>query len=190
MGSGYFANAGMFLINTIFSLYIGAVLLRLLLQIARADFYNPISQAIVKVTNPALRPLRRYIPALGPIDTASVLLMLVLQLICTWLVTSLVGANLGFLGSIVVAIAELLSKLIYLYLFAIIIQAIASWIAPGSYNPVMSLIGAITDPLLRPIRRFLPNLGGLDLSPLVALVALQLALLVIVAPLADLGSLL
>jgi YggT family protein len=189
MGVGYFSNAGVFLLNTVFGLYIGAVMLRLLLQWARADFYNPFSQAIVKLTNPALRPLRRYIPAIGKVDTASVLLMFVLQLLNTWLVGALFGAHLGVLAMLIVSFTELLSKLIYLYIFAIIIQAIASWVAPGAYNPVLRLIDALTEPLLRPIRRVLPNLGGLDLSPLVIIVLLQLALLLVVAPLSAFGAL-
>ncbi len=183
MGAGYFSNAGVFLVNTLFGLYIGAVLLRLLLQWARADFYNPLSQAIVKLTNPVLRPLRRYIPALGKVDTASVLLMFALQLLNTWLVSALFGTHLGVVAMLIVAFTELLSKLIYLYIFAIIIQAIASWVAPGAHNPVLRLIEALTEPLLRPIRQLLPNLGGLDLSPLVVIVLLQLALLLVVAPL-------
>lgn len=189
MGGGYFSNAGVFLINTVFGLYIGAVMLRLLLQLTRADFYNPLSQAIVKLTNPALRPLRRYIPAIGQVDTSSVLLMVVLQAVNIWLIGALFGARLGLPGMVVVTVGELLSKLVYLYIFAIIIQAVASWVAPGSYNPVLNLIGALIDPLLRPIRRILPNLGGLDLSPLVAIVLLQLVLMLVVAPLGSLGAL-
>ncbi len=189
MGAGYFSNAGAFLVNTVFGLYIGAVMLRLLLQWARADFYNPLSQAIVKVTNPVLRPLRRYIPALGKVDTASVVLIFVLQFLNTWLVSALFGTHLGGLTMLIVSFTELLSKLIYLYIFAIVIQAIASWVAPSAHNPVLRLIEALTEPLLRPVRQLLPNLGGLDLSPLVVIVLLQLALLLVVAPLADLGAL-
>jgi YggT family protein len=188
MSGGYFANAGVFLVNTLFGLYIGAVLLRLLLQWTRADFYNPLSQAIVKITNPALRPLRRYIPAIGRIDTASLILIVGLQLINTWLVTALSDTSLGTFGTIMTTIAELLSKLFHLYMFAIIIQAIASWVAPNAYNPILTLIDTITDPLLRPIRRLLPNLGGLDLSPLIAILALQLAMMLIVVPLASFGT--
>lgn len=188
MAGGYFSNAGVFLLNTLFGLYIGAVMLRLLLQLARADFYNPLSQAIVKLTNPALRPLRRYIPALGKVDTASLLLMFALQLLNLWLVSAISGARPGGLALVVIAFAALLSKLIYLYVIAIIIQAIASWVAPGAYNPVIRLINALTEPLLRPIRRVLPNLGGLDLSPLVVIVLLQVALLLVVAPLSDIGG--
>ncbi|MGD9601647.1 MAG: YggT family protein [Gammaproteobacteria bacterium] len=187
MGGGYVSNAGVFLVNTLFGLYIGAVMLRLLLQLTRADFYNPLSQAIVRLTNPVLRPLRRYIPAVGKIDSASVLLMVVLQIVNVWIVGAMLGLRLGLPALLVATVGELLSKFVYLYMFAIIIQAVASWVAPGSYNPVLGLIGSVTEPLLRPIRRILPNLGGLDLSPLVAIVLLQLVLMLVVAPLGGLA---
>ena len=189
MGGGYVSNAGVFLVNAGFTLYIGAVLLRLLLQAVRADFYTPVSQAIVKVTNPLVRPLRRYVPALGKIDTACLLLIFALQILNLWLVGLLYGAPLGVMAVCVIAVAELLSKTIYLYLFAIIIQAIASWVSPGAYNPVLSLVAALTEPLLRPVRQRLPDLGGLDLSSLVVIMLLQLGLLLVVAPIADLAAL-
>ena len=110
MGTGYFSNAGVFLIDSLFGLYNCAVLLRLLFQVVRADFYNPLCQAIVTVTNPVLRPLRRYIPALLTIDTASVLLILGLQLLNTYLVALVVGANSHFAGLLVVSIAEVANK--------------------------------------------------------------------------------
>ena len=185
MGGGYFSNAGVFVLNTVFGLYIGAVLLRLLLQWTRADFHNPLSQAVVRLTNPALRPLRRYIPAIGRIDTASVALMFALQWLNLWLISVIFAAGLGFFTLIAMSVAELLGKLIYLYMFAIIIQAIASWVATGAYNPVLRLLDHLTSPLLDPVRRLLPNLGGLDLSPLVVIMLLQLALMVIVTPLTD-----
>lgn len=185
MSGGYVENAGTFLLDVIFGLYIGAVMLRLFLQWARADFYNPLSQAIVKVTNPVLRPLRRYIPAVGRIDTASVVLIVLLQMLNVWLKLSLGGVG-GSLGGIAVfAIAELMSKAIYIFMFAIFVQVIASWVAPGAYNPAMSLIDSITYPLLKPLRAVLPPLGGLDLTPMVALIGLQLALMLLVAPVRD-----
>jgi YggT family protein len=187
MDGGYFSNAGAFLVNTVFGLFIGAVILRLLLQLLRANFYNPLSQAIVKLTNPVLRPLRRYIPAIGNIDTASVVLMVALQLLNNWLIGAMYGFSPGLLGSLVLALGQLLSKLVYIYLFAIIIAAVASWVAPMTYNPVLSLIDEVTAPLLRPIRRVVPLLGSLDLAPLVAIVLLQLALMLIVTPILDLG---
>lgn len=186
MNGGYVENAGTFLIDVIFGLYIGAVMLRLFLQWARADFYNPLSQAIVKITNPVLRPLRRYIPAVGRVDTASVVLILVLQMLNVWLKLAVLGGGAAAPGGIAVfAVAELFSKAIYIFIFSIFIQVIASWVAPGSYNPALSLIDSITEPLLRPLRAVLPPLGGLDLTPMLALVALQLAQMLLVAPLRD-----
>ncbi len=185
MNGGYVSNAGTFLLDVIFGLFIAAVMLRLFLQWARADFYNPLSQAIVKVTNPVLRPLRRYIPAVGRIDTASVALILALQMLAVWIKLALLGADAGLGAIAVFALAELVSKAIYIFMFAIFVQVIASWVAPGSYNPALSLIDSITYPLLKPLRAVLPPLGGLDLTPMLALIALQLAQMLMVAPLRD-----
>lgn len=185
MNGGYVSNAGTFLLDVIFGLFIGAVMLRLFLQWARADFYNPLSQAIVKLTNPVLRPLRRFIPALGRIDTASVVLVVVLQMFAVWLKIALVGASAGIGAIAVFALAEIVSKAIYIFMFAIFVQVIASWVAPGSYNPVLSLIDSITHPLLKPLRAVVPPLGGLDLTPMIALIGLQLAQMLVVAPLRD-----
>lgn len=186
MSGGYVANAGTFLLDVIFGLYIGAVMLRLFLQWSRADFYNPLSQAIVKLTNPVLRPLRRYIPAIGGIDTASLVLILALQVLNLWLSLTVAGAaGAGFGGILVLALAELLAKALYIVMFAIFVQVIASWVAPGAYNPALSLVDSITFPLLKPLRSLLPPLGGLDLTPMVALIALQLAHMLLVAPIRD-----
>jgi len=186
MSGGYVANAGSFLLDVIFGLYIGAVMLRLFLQWSRADFYNPLSQAIVRLTNPVLRPLRRYIPAIGRIDTASIVLMLALQMLNLWLSLMVAGAaGAGAGGIFVLALAELLAKALYLLMFAIFVQVVASWVAPGAYNPALSLVDSITYPLLKPLRGLLPPLGGLDLSPMIALVVLQLAQMLLVAPIRD-----
>ena len=187
MGGAYFSNAGVFLINAVFGLYIFAVLLRFLLQVVRADFYNPLCQAIVTVTNPPLRPMRRYIPALRGLDTSAVILLMVLQMINTWLVAVIVGANPSFSGLLVVALAELLNKTVWTFIGAIIIQVILSWVAQGVHNPVISVIHALTNPLLRPMRDAIPPLGGLDFSPLIAILLLNLVLLIGVAPVRDFG---
>lgn len=187
MGAGYFSNAGVFLINAVFGLYIFVVLLRFLFQLVRADFYNPLCQAIVSVTNPPLRPLRRVIPPLGGLDSASIVLLVILQMVNTLLVALVLGFSPGPIGLLVVAIAELLAKTLWTFIGAIIIQVILSWVSPGAYNPITGVIDALTAPLLRPARRALPPLGALDLSPLVVLLALQLAQILLVAPLRDLG---
>jgi YggT family protein len=186
-GGGYFTNAGVFLIDILFGLYIFAVMLRFFLQIVRADFYNPLCQAIVTVTNPPLRPLRRYIPAVGGIDTASVLLMLFLQLVSSYLVVTLLGVSPSFPGLLLSAVAELVSKSLYLFIFAIFIQIVISWVAPGTYNPVVGVIDSITTPLLRPARRLLPPMGGIDLSPMLVIIGLYLGLMLVAAPLRDFG---
>ncbi len=184
----YFNNAGAFLIHTLFGLYILAVMLRFLLQLVRADFYNPLSQFLVRITNPLLKPLRRLIPGFGGIDLASVVLLLALKSLEMWLLASLFGAGLpGPLGLIVLALAQLLGLLINIYFFAILIQVILSWVNPGTYNPITTVIYQLNAPLLNPAQRLIPPLGGLDLSPMVVLIVLKLADFLLVAPLTDLA---
>lgn len=187
MGGAYFSNAGVFLIDSLFGLYIAAVLLRLLFQVVRADFYNPLCQAIVTVTNPVLRPLRRYIPALGNLDTASVLLIFALQLLNTLLVAMVVGVKPNLAGLLVVAVAEVTHKTVWIFMGAVIVQIVLSWVSPGGYNPVMGVIQSLAEPLLRPARRVLPALGGLDFSPMLVVIGLNLFLMLVVAPLRDAG---
>jgi len=185
----YLSNAGEYLISLIFTLYILAVLLRLLLQFIRADFYNPISQFLVTVTNPVLRPLRRWIPGYGGVDLPSILLLVVLQGTELCLIALLkTGAIPAISGLLVLIVAHLLKMIIYIYVVMIIIQAISSWINPGAYSPITILMYQLSEPLVRPIRRVIPPAGGIDWSPLIALIALQLALILITAPLQDLGN--
>lgn len=187
MGGGYFANAGAFLIKTVFGLFILAVLLRLLLQWVRADFYNPLAQFIVKLTNPVLRPLRRFIPGYAGVDLASLLLLVLLQVVEYLLIGAVSGRFLNPAGVVVLSVGELLSLTCYVFIFAIIVQAVISWINPAGYNPVTAILFRLNEPLLGPARRLLPPMGGLDLSPLIVLVVLQLTLMLIVAPLTDFG---
>lgn len=187
MDSNYFTSPLEFLINTLFSLFITAVMLRFLLALVRADFYNPLSQILVKITNPVLKPMRRLIPGFGGIDIASVLLMLVLQMLALGLITLLRGASIHPLGLLIWAMAELLSLLLNIYMFSILIQVILSWISPGTYNPAASLIFSINEPLLAPARRLIPPLSGLDLSPVAVMVGLQLLKMLLLPPLLTLG---
>ena len=187
MDNQYFAASSVFLIQTLFGLYILVVMLRLILQWARADFYNPVSQFIVKITNPPLKPLRRIIPGWGGIDLASVLLLIALQMLELFLVNLAVGRGVGVSGLIVQSIAELLGLLINVFIGAILIQVILSWVAPGSYNPIIGLVHRIAEPLLAPARRILPPMSGIDFSPLVVLIVLQLLKILLVAPIANFG---
>lgn len=188
MGSAYLANPLEFLVRTLFDLYILAVMLRFLLQWVRADFYNPICQFLVKATNPPLRPLRRIIPGWGGIDIASVILMLVLQVVALLLVALIRGIEPSVGPVAVLAVVELVSLLLNVFLVTIIVQAILSWINPGHYHPITDLLYSLNEPLLRPARRILPPISGLDLSPLVVLILIQLTKMLVIPPLLGLAQ--
>ena len=173
MSSSYLTNPLEFLISTLFSLYILVVMLRFILGAVRADFYNPVSQFLVRVTNPLLVPMRRIIPSIRQYDTSALLLMLLLQLLSLTIVVLLRGANIPFLALLLAAIGELVILAFNVFIFAIVIQVIISWVNPGNYNPVNALLSSITSPVLRPIQKFIPPISGMDLSPLVALIGLQ-----------------
>ena len=178
------SNAGVFLVSTIFGLYILAIMLRLIFQLVRADFYNPVSRFIVKITNPALKHLRRFIPGLAGIDMASVLVMMVLQMLEIFIITQLRNFPApDILGLGLYAFVELITLSFYVFLISIFILALLSWINPGHYNPVNALLHQITEPVLRPARRMLPPMSGLDLSPMVAMVVLWLVKLLLLDPL-------
>jgi YggT family protein len=162
------------------------VMLRFLLQSVRADFYNPVSQFLVKITNGPLRPLRRVIPGWGGIDNASLVLLFLLQFTGLGLILFLSGATPTVTlvpGLAVASLTKLVSLLIYIYVFGIFIMAIISWVNPGSYNPVASLIANLTEPLMRPARKLIPPISGIDLSPMVVLVGLYIIRMLIMPPL-------
>lgn len=186
MGS-YFSNALVFLISTAFSLYILAVMLRFLFQWVRADFHNPFSQFLLSITTPVLRPLRNIIPGVRGIDWPALVLLLLLKITELVIVGVLQGHLLPLAKLLIVAVASLLQTAIYIFMFALIISAILSWVAPGTYNYMTSLLTSLTEPLLRPIRSRVPPAGGLDFSLLIALILLQLLLMLVVRPLMDLG---
>lgn len=155
------------LVQTFFNLYLLALLLRLLLQMARADFYNPISQFLVKATQPVLAPMRRLIPSIGNFDSATIVVVLLLQIIATAILVLLKGYSLpnpitllmwGALGTV--------GMIINIYFVAILASIILSWVAPGSYNPTILLLHQLTEPVMAPFRKIIPPLGGLDLSPI------------------------
>ena len=187
---GHIGNAATFLVETLFGLYILLVMFRFLLQWARADFYNPLSQFIVRATQPVLAPMRRTIPALGGIDLACVVLLVGLQFAELWMVTGILGQRAPVSALLVFSIAELVQLAIYVFLFSILIQVVMSWINPGAYNPMLSVLYSLNEPLLAPARRIVPPISGLDLSPIVVMVALQLAAILLVGPLRELARML
>ena len=190
MNGAYFDNAGVFLIQTLFGLYILALMLRFMLQWVRADFYNPLVQVLVKITNPPLLPLRRLIPGLFGVDMAALVLMLILKLVEWGLVFSIVDQPTGFPGLVLIAIADLLKLVLNIWFWTILIRVVLSWLNPDYRQPLVALIFQLTEPILRPARQLLPPLSGLDLSPILVLIVLKLTEMLVIAPLWDSGRLL
>ncbi len=182
-------DPAIFLIDTLVSLYILAVVLRFLFQWTRADFYNPISQFLVKITHPPLKFLRRFIPSIGKIDTASIVFALALQMIADFSILMLKGVIVSIPALVILSFTQLVSLLINIFVFAVFARAILSWFDSGNFNPATSLLQSLTEPLLNLCRKAIPDLGGMDLSPLIALVVLQLAKMMILPPLNELASL-
>lgn len=179
-----------FLLTTLFQLYIALVLLRFLLQWARADFYNPLSQFVIKLTTPLLRPLRRLIPGFGGWDLATLVLAWLLAMVQVALVGTQIsqynipglldGQMLSLFSVVLFSLLDIFALTVSLFLIAIIIQAVSSWFNPGHYNPVTVVLYSLTEPLLRPARRLLPPISGIDLSPLLVLLALQVLKMLVV----------
>jgi len=170
-------DALIYLVDTLLTLYLYVLILRFAMQISRADFRNQIAHAVVTVTNPVIMPLRRILPPVGKIDTASVLAIVLIAAINIGLV-SLIAGN-GFLDPVTwlrFTALTLLRSLIMFYMGAIIIYAILGWVVPAGYSPPMALLGAICEPLLAPFRRIIPPISGIDLSPLWATLLLGVLL--------------
>jgi len=174
--TSFLTDAAVLIIQVTFSLYILAVLLRFLFQLVRADFYNPVSQFLVALTNPLLKPLRRLIPGLYGVDLASIVLLLILQFVETYVIFWLTNFAPDISAVLIAAVIELLRLTINVYFFAILLRVILSWVMPYGMqrNPAGDLLVSLTEPLMRPARRLIPPVGGLDLSPIVVLVGLQL----------------
>ena len=183
----YFANAGAILVEVIVGLVVLLFALRVLLQVVRANFYNPICQFIYKATNPVLMPLRRVLKPVRNFDTAGAVIVFALESLKVWMLAALAGVALGVLPTLVLGFAELLSFLIGLYFVLILARVILSWVGRDSYHPVVPLIAQLTQPLLGPLRRNLPQPGGFDFAPMVAMLVLMLARALVVAPLMDWG---
>ncbi len=189
MDSAYFSSPALYLIDALFGLYLIAIMLRFLLQLVRASFHNPVCQFLVKITNPPLVPLRRIIPGFKGIDVASLFLLFAVQLAAILLKLLIGGQPFSILILIPVAIADLLSLAVNIFMVAILVQVVLSWVGQGVHNPLTTMIYSLTDPVLRPVRRLIPPIGGMDLSPLVVLISIPLIKMLVIAPIANLGRL-
>ncbi|CAK0773134.1 YggT family protein [Gammaproteobacteria bacterium] len=187
MGWYYLQNAVVFLIDTAFGFYILALMLRFLLGLVRADFRNPFAQMLLRTTSGLLLPLRRIIPGSFGFDWANFLLMFVLQFMQNTLVAGIIGEPYSVVGTVVQSIAALLSILIRVFVFSIFLEIAMSWFQTGQ-NPLEALLYRLNYPLLNPLRKRLPLVSGIDFSPMVALVVLELFSLLLVLPLQDFGK--
>ena len=169
-----------FLVETAASLYLVLVVLRGMLQTARADFYNPISQFVVRATNPPLRILHRVIPGRGRFDPAVLVLAVVVQVVA--ILTTLLLAGFALPSPLTLLVWGLIGVaglIVNAYLVAIIIMIVVSWVAPGTRHPAVLLTYQITEPVMAPVRSVLPSAGGLDFSPILVFIVinvLQIAL--------------
>jgi YggT family protein len=163
-----------YLLQTVVSLYMVAMLLRFLLQLVRADFYNPICQFLVKVTNPLLIPLRKVVPGFGGIDIAALLLTLALQMIAIAMMMLLNGISPANIFTLLIwSVLGVIGLLVNIYFFALLAMIILSWVAPGSNHPAVYLLHQITEPVMAPVRSLLPSMGGLDLSPILIFILIN-----------------
>ncbi|MCS3415016.1 MULTISPECIES: YggT family protein [Pseudomonas] len=167
-------DAAIFIIQTLGSLYLLIVLMRFILQLVRANFYNPLCQFVVKATQPLLKPLRRVIPSLFGLDMSSLVLALLLQILLFAVILLLNGYQATTLLLLPWALIGIFSLFLKIIFWSMIISVILSWVAPGSRSPGAELVAQITEPVLAPFRRLIPNLGGLDISPIFAFIAIQL----------------
>ncbi len=173
-------SALIFIIETLLSLALFVVLARLLLQLTRADFRNPICQAIVRATNPLILPLRRILPPIGKVDTASVVAIIVIAVVEVAIVFAIRGITsvspIYWVQSVALEIAH---TLLWTYFYAIILYALLSMVAPGGYSPLQAVLATVCEPVLRPFRRVIPPIAGIDLSPLWACILIQAILILI-----------
>lgn len=178
-----FTNAALFLIDTLFNLYIMVLMLRMLLQYLGANYYNPVSQFVVRTTTPVVRPFQQFIPGFRGVDLAIVTVIFLLTLIklasLSW-IKILVLPKLP--GLLILSIADILKSLASLYTFLIIGRVILSWIQNPQLGPISEILYRLTEGLLQPIRQRMPLIGGFDLSPLVLLIIIQVLVIIIVGP--------
>jgi YggT family protein len=183
MTDSYLLNPLVFLIQTLFGLYIAVVAIRFLLQWVRADFYNPVSQFVVKVTSPVLRPLRRVIPGYGGLDLAALVLAWLLSALELAILAMVIGSDRSPLGAFGWAVPSLVELFINIFLFAVLIRVLLSWVSPDPYNPAVSLLTRITDPVMRPAQRLMRPISGVDLSPMLVVIGLVLLNMLLIPPL-------
>jgi YggT family protein len=163
----------LFILDALVSLVVIAFLLRLVMPLVRADFRDPIGQAVLTLTNPVVLPLRRLFKPAGRVDVASVVALLLVQFTGTALLQAVAGGGIALERVLFTGLRSLAQTVLQFYFVAVLLNALMSWVAPGGHGPALRLLDKLCDPLLNPLRRIVPPLGGLDLTPLFVLIGLQ-----------------
>jgi YggT family protein len=183
----HLANAGALIVTAIFGLLIGLFFFRLLMQGLRVDFRNPVSQFVYRATNPVLIPIQKALPVIAGWNLAALLITALLQVIETWLLYRIAGFSLNLSALLVLSLAMLISFAAMALFWIIIIRSLLSFVAPDPRNPMVQILLRLTDPLLKPVQRLIPPIGGFDISPIFVLLALQLVRILVSNPLIDVG---
>jgi len=181
-------NASIFLIQTLFHMYLMVLLLRLILPWVQADYYHPVSQFVITLTDPLVLPIQRWLPYIRHVNVPTLIVLFsidILQWVLLWLLRYQKLPNLS--GVLILSVGDLLGLLINLEFFAIILLVILSWVNP--YHPIAILLARLSNPVLQPVRRYVPIIAGFDISPVIGLIALQLLGIVLAAPIKHIGFL-
>ena len=169
-----FAQIGVFLVETVSGFFVLLLLARFHFQWLRVPFRNPAGEFVLATTSWMVVPARRFVPGLAGLDLASLLLAWLVQALGLWAQAAIVGAEPSAFTISAVAVVDLLRYSLYILVFAVIVQAILSWVNP--YTPLAPVFDTLTRPFLRPLRKIVPLLGNVDLTPLILLVILQVLL--------------
>jgi YggT family protein len=181
------SNAGFFLVNVIFDSYIFILLVRIILAYMRADYFNPMTQFFIRLTQPIILPLRKIIPNVKGIELSTLLVAFVLELVKFSLLALMLNKMPAISGIFLLGLADLIRGFINIFFYAILIQALMSWVQPG-YSPLGELLTKITTPIMRPFHRLIPQIGGVDISPIPAMIFLQLLIILVVSPMYQIGQ--
>jgi YggT family protein len=179
-------TALLFLIDTLFNLYLFILILRFILACGRANYFSPVTQFIVRLTDPIIKPLRKVIPNIKRIEIASLVVILAIEVMKFFLIACISYGFPNLLGLPILAIANTISLVIQIFTYGIILQAILSFVQPMS--PLMSVLSQFNAPILQPFQRLVPPIGGLDLTAIPALISLQLMSIILVSPLLAVGQ--
>jgi YggT family protein len=176
------------LLKTVFDLYILVLLLRLLLQLCGAPTHNAIVKVILQLTRPLVVPLQKWLPSIAKINICVIFWLVILKTVELFLLSWLGGESPAFSGILVLSIGELLNQVLTLYFFALIIQAILSWVQPQKVGDLIEVLYVLTAPVLAPFQRFIPALGGIDFSALFAIILIEILKIAVVGPIISLGA--